>query len=84
MAQIMFLGRLREAAGARTLGLDLPPGTTVAGLIAMLDAREPGLGALLQDPSVRVAINKALTPAGADDPLADADEVAFLPPVTGG
>lgn len=84
MARIVFLGRLRDAAGCGKLDLALTDRTTVAGLIDLLEARDPGLGAVLTDPSVRVAINRTLRPAEATDTVADADEVAFLPPVTGG
>ena len=84
MARVVFLGRLREAAGVRALDLPLPTPTTLEGLIGLLDARDPGIGAVLTEPSVRVAINKALSPASAADAVTDADEIAFLPPVTGG
>ncbi len=47
-------------------------------------ARERGeaWAATLADPGVRVAVNAELV--ARDTPLADGDEVAFLPPVTGG
>ena len=44
-------------------------------------AAQPEEGAGLPD-GVRVAINQQF--AGADTPLADGDELAFLPPISGG
>ena len=64
--------------------LPLPPGvTTVGGLAAWLRARDPaGQAAFADANTVRAAVNQTFAPATAA--LADADEVAFFPPVTGG
>ena len=70
---------LREIAGDRGL-LDLAEGARLADAWAALAAQHPGLQA--HGPHVRGARNRAL--AGWDEPLADGDEVAFLPPVSGG
>jgi MoaE-MoaD fusion protein len=70
----------RELAGAREVGLELADGATVAdawdGLVALHPALEPGRA------SVRFARNGAY--ADATTPLADGDEVAMIPPVSGG
>jgi sulfur-carrier protein len=52
---------------------------TVAELVAGM---EPALAAELNSERVRVAVNGAL--AARTAPLSDGDEVAFLPPVSGG
>ena len=72
---MLFLGRLQDSAGAAERTISAQP--TVAGLI---DSFEPELAAALRSDKVRVAVNGVL---GATQ-LADGDEVAFLPPVSGG
>ena len=70
----------RELAGAREVPLELPDGATVAdawtGLVALHPRLEPGRA------SVRFARNGAY--ADATTALADGDEVAMIPPVSGG
>jgi MoaE-MoaD fusion protein len=70
---------LRELAGERT-ELNLPGEPRLADAWLALVERAPALAA--HRPYVRAARNGAY--AGWDDPLADGDEVAFLPPVAGG
>jgi len=70
----------RELAGTRELALQLPDGATIEdawrGVVDLHPALAPGR------PSVRFARNAAY--AAATTELADGDEVAFLPPVSGG
>jgi sulfur-carrier protein len=84
MVTILYFARLRETSGRNTEQIVLPAGVRdLEGLRAMLVARG---GAWEQELSphrpVRAAINQAM--AVGDAPLADGDEVAFFPPVTGG
>ena len=72
---VLFLGRLQDAAGAGERTVEYR--ADVAGLIESFDAE---LAAALRSDKVRVAVNGAI---GASS-LADGDEVAFLPPVSGG
>lgn len=83
----LFAG-LRERAGwgERLIQLDAPPGTrraTAADLWRQL-ALDTGSGEESAElpATVRVAINQAF--AAPDSPLSPGDEVAFLPPITGG
>lgn len=73
--RVLFLGRLQDAAGGGER--EVPAHRTVAALVASF---EPGLAAALRSDKVRVAVNGVL---GATD-LGEGDEVAFLPPVSGG
>ena len=73
--RVLFLGRLEDAAGAATREVATHP--DVAALIA---AFEPALAQTLRSGTVRVAVNGVLGATA----LADGDEVAFLPPVSGG
>jgi molybdopterin synthase catalytic subunit len=70
----------RELAGTREVPLDLADGATVTdawdGLVALHPALAPGRE------SVRFAVNAAYTDPGTA--LADGDEVAMIPPVSGG
>lgn len=77
--RLVFLGRLGDVAGAPEREMDAPPGATVA---ALLDLLEPELAAELRSPKVRIAVAGAL--GSQDRIVSEGDEVAFLPPVSGG
>jgi len=70
---------LRELSADR-LQVDLPGGSTLADAWAALASRHPGVEP--HRPYVRGARNGSYAPW--DAALADGDEVAFLPPVSGG
>ena len=70
----------RELAGTREIGLDLADGATVETSWAAVVERHPVLAP--GRPSVRFARNGEY--ADAATALADGDEVAFIPPVSGG
>jgi len=77
---VRLFGSLREATGAKELAVSLDAGARVAELFALLAADHAAfekLGAKL-----RVAVNQNVV--GFEHALADGDEVAFLPPVSGG
>ncbi len=84
MARILYFAWLRERMGRAEEELALPEGVaTVAGLVALLRARDAGGEAAFAHPAlVRAAVNQEF--AMPDAPIRDADEVAFFPPVTGG
>lgn len=82
--RLVYLARLRDAFGTAHEVLPVSADAPTAGtLLALLRARG---GAWAQElapgRAVRVAVNHDLV-AG-DAPLHDGDEVALLPPVTGG
>ena len=82
--RVLFFASLREAVCEDALELRLPPGATVADLRAVLGERLSGEGArAIADGEVRVAVNQRLLQSP-DAQLAAGDEVAFLPPITGG
>jgi sulfur-carrier protein len=82
--KILYFAWLRARIGVAEEQLPLPPDVRdVAGLLAWLQARGPRYAEALRDPSVvRVAVNQDYV--GSGHPLADRDEVAIFPPVTGG
>jgi molybdopterin synthase sulfur carrier subunit len=81
MAKVLMLGRLRDVAGWRERTLDAPP-ATLSALRALLSAEDPALGEALSGKGVQAAVNKALVRA--DAAIAVGDEIAFLPPMSGG
>lgn len=77
--RLVFLGKLADLAG--TGERDLPAPLDWAGLIAAL----PGpLGEAVQQDRTRVAINGLLLADKTSLAAVDGDEVALLPPVSGG
>jgi len=73
--RVRLFAQLRERAGAGELELDLPEGARVAEALAALDEVAAGLPVVL-------AVNREY--AREDAPLAAGDELALIPPVSGG
>ncbi len=76
---VQFLGRLRDIAGARSHTTQ--PGKSVSAYIA---TQPPGLAQALAAPGIAVALNKQVLARGADPVLKAGDELAFMPPFSGG
>ncbi len=77
---VKLFGALREQAGSGELPLDLPEGATAGAVVDVLAARLPALAAL----GSRVVVSANQEVVRRDHPLAEGDEVALLPPVSGG
>ncbi len=78
MARLRLFASAREAAG---VGSDTVPGTTVAEVLAAASERYgPVFGGQLE--TCRIWCNGE--PVGPDDAVGEDDEVAVLPPVSGG
>jgi molybdopterin synthase sulfur carrier subunit len=82
--KILWFAWFRTRVGTAEEHLTLPPEIRdVRGLLDWLRRRSPGHAAALADEAViRVAVNQ--TYVKLDHPVADGDEVALFPPVTGG
>ena len=81
--RLVYLARLREAFGRADETLVLSGRPVVADVIAALAARgDPFAHELAPGRAVRVAVNQAIV--AATHVVRDGDEVALLPPVTGG
>jgi molybdopterin converting factor subunit 1 len=78
--RVLLFARLRDIAGASELVRDLAPDATIGALWRQLAAEYPELEQY--DRSVSTAVNADY--ARMDHALRDGDEVAFLPPVSGG
>ena len=75
---VRYFASIREAAGTASESLDTEAGTIAelrTVLLALAEALAPGR-------AVRMALNQQLVHEHAG--LAEGDEVAFFPPVTGG
>lgn len=84
MARALFFGRLRDLAGCGEREITLGRTLDVAAFRKLAAAGDAELEAALAEPSVRVAVNATLAPRSADCVVAPDDEVAFMPPFSGG
>ena len=81
--KILFFGRLRDFS--ENIKNEIPVSDEikcVEDVILYLDTLNPYLGKELRKPFTLVSVNKNLVKT--DFPIVGGDEVAFLPPVTGG
>jgi molybdopterin synthase sulfur carrier subunit len=76
--RLAFLGRLEDIAG--TSSRDALPGS----LTDLIAGFAPDLARAVSAERVRIAVNGQLLADRAGLMLADGDELAFLPPVSGG
>lgn len=59
-------------------------GETVGAVVDALEARYPGLKALLLRPQVAVCVDDEVCPAGALEPVRPEAEIHFIAAITGG
>lgn len=77
---VRFFASLREVAGTGEMRLELPAGSSAGDVWAACVARWPALAS--RRASTVLAVNREF--ARAETPVGDGDEVALLPPVSGG
>lgn len=84
MITVLYFARLREALGTGAEQIALPHTVEdLDGLRALLIARGGAWAeALAPDRAIRAAVNQSM--ASGETRVADGDEIAFFPPVTGG
>ena len=84
MVRLVFLGKFGDMAPA-DLAEALPPGDvrTLADLQAWLARTQPQLGAAMAATKTRLIVNQCVV-HDLSQGLADGDEIAFLPPMSGG
>jgi molybdopterin converting factor subunit 1 len=78
--RVLFFGALRDLVGRSHDALTLPEGARLSDLLAQYEATVPRLKDFL--PAIALSINQEYAAPGAA--LHDQDEVALLPPVSGG
>lgn len=77
--KLVFLGRLEDAAGGPEREI-----AAVSSFAEVVAALEPELSAALAAERIRLAVNGTLVRDRGRLELRDGDELAFLPPVSGG
>ena len=80
MVRVRLFARLRELAGFESESVELPPESTVADVYQAVRRAHPAFE--VDRESVRAALNQEF--ADWDQVVSDGDEVAFIPPVSGG
>jgi molybdopterin converting factor subunit 1 len=78
--RVRLFASVKEIVGRREVVLELPEGVAASELLQRFAVEHPRLQALL--PSLLVAVNREYVEAARV--LRDGDEVAFIPPVSGG
>src|SRR5271168_4338428 len=78
--RVLFFGMLKDLAGRGSESLSLPEDATLNDVLGHFAKQMPGLEALL--PSIAMSINQEY--AGPESKLSAGDEIALLPPVSGG
>ena len=78
--RVLYFGALREQVGAASDSIDLPESSAVSELLSQCCARSPSLRPWLD--SIAIAVNQEY--ATSHTALKAGDEVALLPPVSGG
>ena len=76
--RVLYFGVLKDVAGHSQVEMELKDGSSVAELLAL----HRGAGTAAVWDSIAVAVNQEYARVG--DVLKDGDEVALLPPVSGG
>lgn len=77
--KLVFLGRLEDVAGGGEREVE-----TVPSIAAVIAGLEPELSSALSGQRIRLAVNGKIVADRAIFTLRDGDELAFLPPVSGG
>jgi molybdopterin synthase catalytic subunit len=78
--KVLFFGMVRDVVGVREDTVDLPESTCLRDVFLYYSDRFPRLNSMAS--SIVLALNQQFS--SGDAPVTEGDEVAFLPPVSGG
>jgi MoaE-MoaD fusion protein len=78
--RVLFFGALKEVLGASSEAMEIPNGASIRDLLAHYEAKVPGLKRWL--PVLAISLNQRY--ASPESKLSPDDEIALLPPVSGG
>lgn len=82
MITVQYYASLRQIAGREEEQFDLSGETTLAKLADIIAATQPKIGEMLKEKKVAVSVN--LDIVSLDTVVRDGDEIALLPPFSGG
>lgn len=82
MIQVLFFARLRDQLGCDSLDVEAVENDNVGKLCERLIAEHPDWREPLSQEGLLMAVNQSLVKSA--HPVGEGDEVAFMPPVTGG
>jgi molybdopterin converting factor subunit 1 len=80
IVRVLLFARLRDLVGSDRVEVEAPEGTTLGGLWELLRSRTPALQTFRNPPLMA----RNLEYAGPETPLSGDEEIAFLPPASGG
>jgi molybdopterin converting factor subunit 1 len=82
MITIKYFASLRAIAEKEEDSLDIENPITIDQLSDIISKTAPKMGAIIREKKVMISVNQEM--ASADTIIHDGDEVAFLPPFSGG
>ena len=82
MITIKYFASLRDIAEKEEDSLDIENPITIDQLSDIITKTAPKMGAIIREKKVMISVNQEM--ASADTIIHDGDEVAFLPPFSGG
>ncbi len=82
MISIKYFANLKEVAGKESEELTASDGMKLADLCSQLEDSQSQIVEMIRQKNVMVAINQEM--ATMDTEIKDGDEIAFLPPFSGG
>jgi molybdopterin converting factor subunit 1 len=77
---ILYFARVKDITGVKKETMDLPPNTSIKKLLAKISLSYPDIESILN--VVKISVNYKIIDMNTI--LKDGDEVALLPPVSGG
>ena len=82
MITLKYFASLRDIAEKEEDNLDIENPITIDQLSDIISKTAPKMGAIIREKKVMISVNQEM--ASADTIIHDGDEVAFLPPFSGG
>ena len=82
MITIKYFASLRDIAEKEEDSLDIKNPITIDQLSDIISKTAPKMGAIIREKKIMISVNQEM--ASADTIIHDGDEVAFLPPFSGG
>jgi molybdopterin synthase sulfur carrier subunit len=82
MARFVFYGRLADRAGRERRVAVGGQGETLRSLVDRLAENDDDLASALSGPGIKFAVNNLISPP--ETLIADVDEIAVMPPFSGG